>query len=185
MEKKKKKPFGVLRADINYPAEEEGLRSSSFLEVPGAHEMKAKLKEYLQNAEFPGAKFAASAADVILPEDATELLPVAKGLKSGIRAMSGSKAPSKAADSIKDIADLPFPTKKEPPTLDYGKILSEDRKSKIRPSGYEIRKGEGRLDTDVVIDDPAAIEARRQEALERMAKKKEAKDKTYIVNRKR
>lgn len=192
MEKpKKKKPFGVLRSDINYPAEEEGLRSSSFLEIPGAHEIKGNIKKYLETAEFPGAKFAASAADVVLPEDFSEVIPMGKGIGAGIRSMAGSKAPAvskgaaRAKAAIEDIKDLPMPAPKEAPALDYGKILADDRKSKIKPSGFEYRKGEWGGDADMVIDDAAAIAERRQEALDRMARKKAAKEKTYIVNRKR
>ena len=61
------RPFGVLKSDTD-AAPEEGLRESSFLEIPGAHEAKGKLKKHLEEMDMPGNHLAAQAADLAIPE---------------------------------------------------------------------------------------------------------------------
>lgn len=184
-DKKKKKPFGVYRSDANPPEEEEGLRETSFFELPGAHEIKGKLKKHISELDVPGAKLAAAATDLLVPETLAEVSgPLSRGVSGAISKMSEAAAPAaraiktitrtgsymKPADEAGALAKASKAAKEaEAPALDYSKFNPSSYPNR-REAANKVNKGHYMEDSTVEIINPEEAERLKQESLARMRK---------------
>lgn len=152
---------------------EEGLRPTSFTEIPGAAEGKASLRSGLEKLNMPGAKVLSKAADVILPENLTEVSgPILRGAKA--LSMMGKAPPpkyvktgkvfekSEEAGTLKKASeDIKKAEAANPRT--YSKTEAADPKNTPERVGPQ-RTGERKLLSDEEVEKRKAAAKARNEA---------------------